>query len=626
MNTIMQAVDNAFANIGISQDREEFVAFVKFLEGIEIKNILEIGTYKGGSLSVFSQIASGKKISIDLTANMDYDVPARNAMLRKLDSNIHLINADSHLESTRNIVRTILNGELLDVLFIDGDHSYSGVRQDLFMYSRYVKPDGYIVFHDIKDSEFHRNQGCYVNRLWKELQGDKREIVNANIDWGGIGIFKKQSILVLTAFTTNIIWKDYGKNDYIHISKRLNEEYAILHGYDFECIEYPEQLKGFWPTWIKIESIVDELEEERYKYICWIDADAIFTSKESLDFMMGKDIAITKALPFDNRTLTTTSTGLILIKVSTITQKIFQQLLWFAKDWKGGEYKQQNWHEQGLLDDMYVEPEVTMTYAFSKAYFNLINHLPEDLEEAFETEHFKILPHRYQTDDSDKAIFVFHAAGNTYTKASRLKQFETPKNTVMENDIIITYSRGPRVEIKGEVKGKYKIDFIDTEFNTLEHSDVIDNNMWTRHYREWFTNWKIVITDLATNTVIKEELFDPTGKTVYIRFESRALGDTIAWIPYVDVFGKKNQCKVICATFWNQLFDEAYPDVTFIPIEQAPPSDVYAIYDIGWFGDTNKNPVDVRLIPLQKTATDILGLPFVEIVPKLNYDKMEEKK
>jgi len=42
-----------------------------------------------------------------------------------------------------------LNGEPLDFLFIDGDHTYEGVKRDFEMYSPLVRNGGIIAFHDI---------------------------------------------------------------------------------------------------------------------------------------------------------------------------------------------------------------------------------------------------------------------------------------------------------------------------------------------------------------------------------------------------------------------------------------------------------------------------------------------
>ena len=36
-----------------------------------------------------------------------------------------------------------------------------------------------------------------------------------------------------------------------------------------------------------------------------------------------------------------------------------------------------------------------------------------------------------------------------------------------------------------------------------------------------------------------------------ICFESKSLGDSLAWIPYVEKFRTDNKCKVICSSFNN---------------------------------------------------------------------------
>lgn len=38
----------------------------------------------------------------------------------------------------------------IDLLFIDGDHSYEGVKKDL-AWLKYVRPGGYVIFHDCYD-------------------------------------------------------------------------------------------------------------------------------------------------------------------------------------------------------------------------------------------------------------------------------------------------------------------------------------------------------------------------------------------------------------------------------------------------------------------------------------------
>jgi autotransporter strand-loop-strand O-heptosyltransferase len=181
----------------------------------------------------------------------------------------------------------------------------------------------------------------------------------------------------------------------------------------------------------------------------------------------------------------------------------------------------------------------------------------------------------------------------------------------IENKINISFLDGPKVEILGDEKKEYKVEFFDND--KLIHSGTIKNNMWINCGRKYFTNWVIKINGEV------QHKFDLEGKRVLISFESKSVGDTIAWAPYAVDFAKKHNCKVILSTFNNDWFRglDAYKDIDFInPGESVG---CYVVYRIGWFKDEKNGwkkfdcyPNQVNLIPLQKTATDILGLDFEE--------------
>jgi hypothetical protein len=82
-----------------------------------------------------------------------------------------------------------LDGKKADVLFIDGDHTYAGVKKDFAMYSPFVKDDGIIIFHDILENA--NDPDCQVDKFWQELVQKKisREFINSESQgWAGIGI------------------------------------------------------------------------------------------------------------------------------------------------------------------------------------------------------------------------------------------------------------------------------------------------------------------------------------------------------------------------------------------------------------------------------------------------------
>ena len=195
---------------------------------------------------------------------------------------------------------------------------------------------------------------------------------------------------------------------------------------------------------------------------------------------------------------------------------------------------------------------------------------------------------------------------------------KTPKPSD-NNKAIITYLDGPRVEIKGDYKKEYFVEFIDGD-GIVKFSDTITNNMWTACGLKYYIPWTIKIN----GEVI--EKFSLTDKRVLVSFESKSIGDTLAWAPYTIELMKQRNCKVILSTFHNEWFkgSENYKDVEFIKPGQSVNCDV--VYRIGWFRDEVKgwenlslNPNQVNLIPLQQTITDSLGLEFKEINHGLNF-------
>lgn len=184
---------------------------------------------------------------------------------------------------------------------------------------------------------------------------------------------------------------------------------------------------------------------------------------------------------------------------------------------------------------------------------------------------------------------------------------------VDSNKVNVSYFEGPKVEILGDYDSSYFVEFIDSKTNKVVYSQTISNNMWCVSSRKYYTDWIIKVN----GKVVSE--FNLNNKRVLISFESKSIGDTIAWAPYVVDFSKKHNCKVILSTFHNTWFEgvSEYSDIEFIKPGQTTKCN--AVYRVGWFrSDNNRwdkfdsypNPVNSQ--PLQKTASDILGLEFVE--------------
>jgi autotransporter strand-loop-strand O-heptosyltransferase len=192
-----------------------------------------------------------------------------------------------------------------------------------------------------------------------------------------------------------------------------------------------------------------------------------------------------------------------------------------------------------------------------------------------------------------------------------------------ENRIIVNYLDGPRVEILGDENKEYFVEFINGNTNKVIHSESIKNNMWVASGKKYYIPWIIKINGEVY------DIFNLENKSVIISLESKALGDTISWTPYAVEFQKKHNCKVYLSTFRNEFFEGlgSYKGIEFI--NPGDSRDCYAVYRIGWFKkdnewtDFNRYPNQVNLIPLQQTATDILGLEFKELNHGINFEKKE---
>jgi len=183
-------------NIAPHQIKEEILELLKILKELNPKTILEIGTANGGTLFLFSQVASPEAIiiSIDLPGGkFGGGYPIWKAPLYKSfakdNQKIYLIRADSHDEKTLEKVKNILGKRKLDFLFIDGDHTYEGVKKDFEMYSKLVKRGGIIALHDIVYHPF--DPECQVDKFWRKLKKlhKTKEIISfPNQTWAGIGL------------------------------------------------------------------------------------------------------------------------------------------------------------------------------------------------------------------------------------------------------------------------------------------------------------------------------------------------------------------------------------------------------------------------------------------------------
>ena len=198
---------NAFGiTVRPGQVRSEFSALLAEVEVVRPQRMLEIGTANGGSLFCFARLAhpSAHIISVDLPhGDFGGGYPPWKLPLYRAFANpsqrLDLIRDDSHAASTLERVTALLGGAPLDFLFIDGDHTYDGVRQDYETFSPLVCSGGLIAFHDIAepDPQVVAESGIgydvgEVPRFWSELRTrpDAQEFISGSGRGFGIGAIR----------------------------------------------------------------------------------------------------------------------------------------------------------------------------------------------------------------------------------------------------------------------------------------------------------------------------------------------------------------------------------------------------------------------------------------------------
>ncbi len=190
----------AILDFGALQNPWEVKQFLTRVVARRPRTIVEIGTSAGGLLFAIAQLAhpDATLISIDLPNPRD-SLELRAAVPRVLASLVQptqklvTFQESSMIHDVKEDVRHILDGRAVDLLVIDGDHSYGAVRSDFDMYSPLVAPGGLIAFHDVLVRPENSGRGLDVGIFWQELVGKHR--TETLVDHEGVpGVLAQQQV------------------------------------------------------------------------------------------------------------------------------------------------------------------------------------------------------------------------------------------------------------------------------------------------------------------------------------------------------------------------------------------------------------------------------------------------
>jgi len=172
----------------VNENKSEYASLAKIVKKNKPKNILEIGTARGGSLFLWSRFLGSTEriVCIDLGYHIDR-FEARTRLFKQFsDVSMNFIIGDSHKKRTLEEVEAAFGDQPVDFLFIDGDHSYEGVKSDFQTYKKLVKDGGLVAFHDILNEDWPG-----VGKFWREIKSkyENIEIIDSP-ERIGIGVLK----------------------------------------------------------------------------------------------------------------------------------------------------------------------------------------------------------------------------------------------------------------------------------------------------------------------------------------------------------------------------------------------------------------------------------------------------
>ena len=185
-----------FKSIRPMQASSEICELYRRVRELQPGRVLEIGTCHGGTLYLWCKAArpDATIASIDLPlGHYGGGYPVERIPFyqhfKQPGQSLHLMREDSHADQTRDKVRaTFGDDQPLDFLFIDGDHTYEGVKRDFNLYAPLVRPGGLIALHDIVERPSQPD--IEVFRFWDEIRElwNGESIVSDKNDERKIGI------------------------------------------------------------------------------------------------------------------------------------------------------------------------------------------------------------------------------------------------------------------------------------------------------------------------------------------------------------------------------------------------------------------------------------------------------
>lgn len=163
---------------------------LKYLLALASKatSILEIGSRYGECLALMARQINGRVVAVDLPGVQPWGYPDSEDHLRAVVQQLNLEGFPAHLvigdSTSEEVINQVRDLGPYDLVFIDGDHRYEGVKKD---WENYGPMGKVVVFHDIVRHPDGARNAPQVWRLWEEIQGNKSQYI-AKDSLMGVGV------------------------------------------------------------------------------------------------------------------------------------------------------------------------------------------------------------------------------------------------------------------------------------------------------------------------------------------------------------------------------------------------------------------------------------------------------
>lgn len=203
--------------------------------------------------------------------------------------------------------------------------------------------------------------------------------------------------------------------------------------------------------------------------------------------------------------------------------------------------------------------------------------------------------------------------------------------------ISVNFCDGCHVKIDCQNHFTYRVLITDGQkvfVDVTTDDELISSEIGSENYK--FIEYHVFV--YHEENLIFSESINLSGKKVKINFDSKALGDNIAWIEQVSRFQQKHQCELYVNCEWSELFEDVYPNLKFIDVKKSelcqgktfipgldskscknfycfylPCNCYYASFDLGFY---SKIP-ELKTVNLSKVASDMLCIEYKEERPKI---------